>query len=361
VLASLLKPVDDTRMLEKIGATLADSGLYQVFIIGFPTATSPGYESITFLPLKAFGRLSFYRLKASFEVFRKIHQVKPEHIIINTPELLWVAIVNRIFFGRKITYDVLENYYRNIRFTETYPTWIRFWLAPLVRAIEIVSAPFIHHFLLAEKGYANEFSFAKPYVVLENKLPETIANGFTTQAPLNRLIFSGTLAPTTGILEALELCNGLHKVDPNYTLTIIGYAADIAFLKQLKSKIANKPFIQLIGGGHLVPHNQILHEVSKAGVGIVIYEVNPSTVSSIPTKLYEYLALGKVILVRHNEASHSLVQRLKAGVIIPYKLNFITLDQQIKSASNKYITPPDIYWESQSEKLLKAINVIGLE
>ena len=34
VIASVLKPVDDSRMYEKIGLTLAESGRYDVHVIG---------------------------------------------------------------------------------------------------------------------------------------------------------------------------------------------------------------------------------------------------------------------------------------------------------------------------------------
>jgi hypothetical protein len=360
VLASLLKPVDDTRMLEKIGATLASTGLYEIFIIGFPTATQHHYQNITFLPLRPFDRLSLNRLKATLEVAKKIHEVKPELIIINTPELLWIAIANRIFFGRKIIYDVLENYYRNIRFTAIYPVWIRFWLAPLVRAIEVLSSPFVNHFFLAEDGYSNELSFTKPNVILENKLPKTIADKFVKPGTLNRLIFTGTLAPTTGILESIELCVGLHLVNPNYTLTIIGYAADRTFLKQLQSKIEDKPFIKLIGGDHLVPHHQILHEISQAGVGIVIYKVNQSTISSIPTKLYEYLALKRVVLIKHNEASHQLVLGLNSGIVLAETPDFRVLDKQLKTQNFTHATPPTVFWESDAVRLLDSISKLYL-
>jgi hypothetical protein len=355
VLASLLKPVDDTRMLEKFGATLAASKEVEVFIIGYPTAGTTQSKTITLLPLKPFKRLSINRLKASLEVLKIIHEVKPELIIINTPELLWVAIVNRIFFGRKVIYDVLENYYRNIRFTKVYPTWIRLPLALGVRCVERLSTPFIHNYFLAEKGYVGEINFAKPNLILENKLPQHIADSFLNNAPSTRLVFTGTIAQSTGIMEAISLCDGLYAIDKRYSLTIVGYCADPSFLVELKSQIVGKDYIKLIGGDHLVPHTQILNEISKAGVGIVIYKVNPSTINSIPTKLYEYLALQKTILIRHNSDSHQLVERLRAGIILPERPDFRALDEQLKAIPYQPTTDPTLYWESQAASLAECL------
>jgi glycogen synthase len=351
VLASLLKPVDDTRMLEKIGATLAHEEGLEVFIIGYPTTANIKPENITLMPLKPFGRASVNRLKASLEVLKKIHEVKPELIIINTPELLWVAILNRILFGRKIIYDVLENYYRNIRYTEVYPKWIRLPLALLTRLAERLSAPFLHQFFLAEKGYETELRFAKPRLTLENKFPEEIARKFYNNAPVTHLIFTGTIAPTTGVIEAISLCKGLHAVDQNYSLTIVGYCADPSFLNELKTRISGKDFIKLIGGDHLIVHSEILSEISKAGTGIVIYKINPSTICSISTKLYEYLALGKTVLIRHNDESHKLVERLNAGIILSDNVDFKDVDRQLKSSEQQQKTDASLYWESQAAAL----------
>jgi hypothetical protein len=308
------------------------------------------------LPLKSFRRERVNRLKSSLELLRKIHEVKPELIIINTPELLCVAILNRIFFGRKIIYDVLENYYRNIRFTTVYPTWLRLPLALVTRLVELISAPLIHYFFFAEKGYDAELKFSKPRLILENKLPEGIAKKFYNKSPVTQLIFTGTIAPTTGIMETISICEGLHEVDKTYSLTIVGYCAEPTFLTELKDRISGKHFINLIGGENLVPHGQILHEISKAGTGIVIYKINPSTVSSIPTKLYEYLSLRKTILIQHNDESHQLVQRLKAGIILSKPIDFISLDRQLKSYEDQEAKPdPTLYWESQATSLAECL------
>ena len=89
VLASVLKPVDDTRMYEKIGVSLADRGNYEVYIIGYPSLHRYiESTSIHFLPLKPFQRLSLQRLLAPFKILKKTIQVQPDLLIVNTHELL---------------------------------------------------------------------------------------------------------------------------------------------------------------------------------------------------------------------------------------------------------------------------------
>lgn len=359
VLASVLKPADDTRLFEKIGMTLSATGEIEVTIIGYQVEALPKNADINFDSLPAFKRTSWKRLLVPWIIFRKINRVKPELIIINTPELLLVAILNRIFFGRKVVYDVLENYFRNIRYTTVYPSLLRLPLAAVVRLMELIASPLIHQFLLAEKGYSVELGFAKPYTFLENKLPKSIAANFTKQktSGYSKLIFTGTLATTTGVFEAIRLCQKLYQLDSSFSLTIIGYSPVPETLTQIKNEIKGCSYITMIGGDQLVPHAQILTAISQADFGIVIYPTNPSTQSSIPTKLYEYLALKLPVLIRHTAESHQLVTECRGGIILEAAPHFPTLSNALKTF-NIVPSPPDfIFWESQTKFFLNSLNL----
>ena len=359
MLASVLKPVDETRMLEKIGATLHNSGEYEVTIIGYPSTSEVKHQGIQTYSLPAFKRFSWARLMAPWAIFKKINQVKPDVIIINTPELLFIAALNRILFGRKIIYDVLENYYRNLRFTQTFSQLIRWKLAHIVRLTEVLTSPIIRHYFLAEKGYTQELGFANPYTVLENKLPKSVATQNENKGTgYSKLIFTGTLATTTGVFEAIHLCKELHKIDSTFSLTIIGNSAQPEVLSELKKSIQTSSFINLIGGDRLVPHAEILEEISKADVGVIIYPPNPSTESSRPTKLYEYLALKIPILIRHNQESHELVRNCQAGIILNENPDVTQLAQELKSKRLNSTLPDSIFWETEGEKLLNSLKMI---
>lgn len=359
VLASVLKPIDDTRMLEKLGATLTQSGEYEVTIIGYPSIAGSLDSKIPLIPLKPFTRFSVERLLVPWRIFRLINQVKPEIIVINTPELLLMSIFQKIFFGRKVIYDVLENYYRNVRYSNAYAVALRPVLSLFVRGIELLTKPFISLFILAEKGYEEELDFVNPHVVAENKLPQLMANRYSKgqKKGYHRLIFSGTLAPTTGILETIEHAKKLHAIDQYYSLTIIGYCALEKFLEQIKDEISGCDFIQLIGGSSLVPHSQILEEICKADVGFAIYKINLSTESSIPTKLYEYLALRLPTLISHNIQSHELLTRLRAGIILPLCPNYDQLNDQLKQLELP-LTDPDLFWDQEGERVLNALKLL---
>lgn len=342
-------------MLEKIGATLAAEG-FEVFIIGYPSSGKINAPGITVVPLPQFNRISFKRLLVPWIIFKKINQVKPDTVIINTPELLLVTILNKIFFGRKVVYDVLENYYRNIRYTQTYLPVFRFLLASMVRLTEVVFSPFIDRFLVAEKGYVPELKFVRKPVILENKLPKKVAEKFKLdRSAYHDMLFSGTLAPTTGVFEAIQLSKDLHAINASYTLTLIGYAAVPEVLTKIRKEIAGASFINLIGGDKLVPHEDILQAICKAGTGIVIYPPNPGTESSIPTKLYEYLALKLPVIISHTADSTELVRQCQAGLILHNGFNPGILNEQLANSTFTFTCGEDIFWEAEATKLIEAL------
>ena len=91
VIASVLKPVDDTRMSEKIGCSLAEAG-HEVHICGFSTLAKNQSKAF-WHPLSHFSRISLQRLMAPFVLYRKIKELKPELLIITTHALLTVALL----------------------------------------------------------------------------------------------------------------------------------------------------------------------------------------------------------------------------------------------------------------------------
>lgn len=357
VLASVLKPVTDTRMFEKLGCTLAENPEMDVHIIGFPAGTLPYAKGITFHEVfrKPFYRLSVQRFVAWFKILIRLCRLRPNIIIVTTHELLAAACLCRCFFGSRLYYDVQENYFYNIRHTPAFPVWLRLPLAAWVRAKERLLAGCVDGFLLAERGYIQELKFARPYVVLENKLPKRFVRASTCNNRL-RLLFTGTLAPTTGVLQAIEVAVNLHRIDARITLTIAGHVTQKHFLARIQEKVSAHPFINLRAGLHPIDHTLILNEISQAGTGIIIYPPNPSTASSIPTKVFEYLGMGLPVLVRHNTATHQLVNQCQGGIVLPQVIDYEWLYQELMHLPPP-LTHPQLYWESQVHELRKILNI----
>lgn len=355
MLASVLKTVTDTRMYEKLGLSLARHFSAEVHLIGFPAET-PAVEGIYFNKIfnKPFSRISIRRLLAPVKVLITLFQLRPDVVIITTHELLLIGALYKLLTRAKLYYDVQENYYYNIRFTPAFPKPMRLPLAIYVRAKERLLSRLINYFFLAEKGYVDELTFAKPFIVLENKLPVQFATGENRNNRLH-LLFTGTLSETTGVWQAIELAEALYRVNNQVRLTVIGHAPTERFLKKLREVSLNLPFVHLTAEPFPLPHPEILRAIRQAGTGIIIYPPNPATHSSIPTKLYEYLGMGLPVLIRHNQPSHDLVMRCHGGLILKEKPDYQVLATEIQRLQPP-APDPTLYWESEVPKLREIFN-----
>lgn len=318
LIASVLKPVNDIRMYEKIGTTLGKISTVDVHIIGAKSrATDSSFA--TFYPIFSTKRWHFSRFFTSWNYFNIIRKVKPEVCIITTHELLIVTCVNKILFGGKIIYDVQENYAKNALYGNTFPIGIRQIIAGWVRLKELMCTPFIDAYLCAEKCYLQELPFIlhRPYLLLENKPIETnTVRSNIVQFQFGqsiRFLFSGTLSTSTGVLDALHWVVRFHSVYPATEATFIGYCSRTSEWEQLKKAAEPYSFVRIIGGNSYVKPSEILSVIPQHHFGLLAYQVNPATQNRIPTKLYDYLYWKLPILYTPNTMWEDKIKKVGAG------------------------------------------------
>jgi len=324
VIASVLKPIDDTRMFEKFGLSMAKTNKYAINIIGFASKNVRSHEGIQFHSLGNFSRLSWSRLRASWKVYRHYLKVKPKILIVNTHELLIVTVLYKIFYGGKIVYDVRENYYRNIRHTRAFSPLVRPFVAIWVRFKERLTKPFFNHFILAERVYQEQMSFLpSSAIVIENKY-QSIQPASQVQRPqlpdTIDLIYTGTISRDNGAFEAIAIAKALHEIDAAIRLKIVGYCAIKDDLKDLQAAIKEEDFIELIGGDYLVPHPQIVEEIANADFGFVLKKPNNGiNDEKILTRLFEYTANHLPIIMLNNPTWISFCNEFNAAIPIDHE------------------------------------------
>ncbi|MBS1559731.1 MAG: glycosyltransferase [Bacteroidetes bacterium] len=357
VLASVLKPADEPRMYERMGQSLADNG-YEVFIVGSTPSSDWATNGILFLAHQMPSRLSLQRIILRYKILKKIFKVRPEILIVTTHELLGAAILYRLLTGKKIIYDVQEDYFKNILYTDAFPKAIKHSIAFFVRLKEIAASFFISRFILAERCYVHEIRFSKnKSIIIENKfrLPQNY-----TRMPLPetvQLLFSGTLAESTGVFQAIDLTKKLHSLNSKIKLTIIGYCALPQTLELIKKDIANFSFIQLIGGDKFVPHPEIVKRIAQANFGLICYPPSPHLENKIPTKLYEYMSCQLPIIVQDHELWKKTCAPYNAAIPVNFeKPNIHELITQMSRQAFYTSSPDNTTWQSEEKKFVNVIH-----
>ncbi len=358
-IVSVLKPIDDTRMYEKIGLSLGESTKYDVKIIGFPANKAQYAPNINFFPLPFFKRLSPGRIRAHRYIRNLLRQLAPDLVIVTTAELLPMLIRLKKRLPFQLVYDVQENYSLNLSSQGFYPYPVAQLLGVWIRKMERKAAKSIDYFFLAEAVYAQQLTWLPDdrYSILENKCRMTLETTVRKRGT-RRLLFTGTLARQTGVLQAINLAKALHEADPEITLQIFGYAPDKKFRRRLLALIADLDFVHATGVDRLIPHQHVLNAIHEADAGIICYPDHPSTRGKVPTKLYEYLAMELPIFIPSESALFDRLKKYPAA--LPFDLQNVQPDQLLatwKTTHFYQISPGnEVTWKSQEHLLLKIIN-----
>ncbi|MDX2190479.1 MAG: glycosyltransferase [Bacteroidota bacterium] len=362
VIASILKPVGDPRLFEKFAQTLAKSGKYNIFIVGYEGSYMNIYPNIRFKPLFKFYRISLSRVFAPFKFFMYVLKVYPELIIIQTHELIWAAVLFKKLTGAKLIYDIQENYYLNHFYSNSYLLPIKYFNALYIRLKELLTWESFNHIIFAEKCYVDEMKFIKKnFTVIENKFKQQkVLESKRSNKNLDakRILFSGTLSKYSGVYHAIELVRKLHHRDPSYYLVIVGYAPESSVRKRIKYITKRKKYIKLIWDDQPVNHLEILREIEKSDFGLIAYEPNKISKDRIPTKLFEYIGMQLPIICWKNENWDAYLQKYNAGISIDYKN--INADQLIEDLNksefyNIQYSKEEVLWESEENKLLEIV------
>ncbi len=302
VIASALKPVTDPRMYEKMGMALVRRENHEVHVMGFCSRKHVRVPNMYFHELLCANRLSWKRFTVSLKYYKKLLEVKPDVVIVNSPDLLTVTVIYKILFRPAFIYDIRENYYYNLVHGAAFPVFTRNMFAWFVRGVEWCTRPFADGYLLAERCYEWELPFVKgKYAILENKYePLTDVLVVPRRRGRFRLLYTGTIAESYGIYEAVALAKALHLVDTRYSLTVIGYAARPAERQRLRELVEDAPYIRLAGVDQPVPHEEIIRAIGEADFALAPYQSNRSFRDKIPTKFYEYIYHRIPFLISRN-------------------------------------------------------------
>lgn len=370
LLASVLKPLDDTRMYEKFGRTLAERPAVQVHVAGrqapFPAAGPPNLQTHALL---AGTRLSWARLAAQGRYWRLLRRLRPELVIVHAPELLPLTLLWQVLGPqRRFVYDVRENYALNIRSQAVYPAWLRGLLAAAVRGLETLATRRAARIVLAERSYADELPFATPSrtVTLENKyqpLPGSVSLGQARPMPAPgeplRLLYSGTISRLNGVFEAVGFVQKLREQWPSVHLTIIGVCQQPDVLAELQAVVALDASLTLVGGANLVPHARIVAEIQRSHLGLLAYQPHPSTARCVPTKLFEYLANSLPVLTSTAALWTPMVLDLQAGLAVSFKPPFDNPDIIKRLVARPFYPqgpPSEAFWAGEATKLWAVVD-----
>lgn len=296
---TVLNPVRHARIFHKLAMSQAKMG-YRVSIVGQGTSTHiKESNGVTLYSLAAFSRLSFQRLLIGWRLLWYVRKIKPDVVVLHTPELLWVGWIVHFIGTKKVLYDVHENYAENTQLGTHYPSWLKRPLAAFIRWREKRAVRWLTGVSYAELSYDNMLEAPEDKkIVLRNSFVSIPSTTNISLPDKPYMLYTGTLARAWGVMETLVLWKKIQAIRP-LMLVVAGFGYDEKLLDEIEIFVQASGFpnrFRLIGGRTYVPYEQIIALIQSCWFGTALYHPLPQTIHKLPTKFYEYGALGKPLL-----------------------------------------------------------------
>jgi hypothetical protein len=360
-IASVLKPVKDTRAYYRFGLSMRETNKYKINIIGFSTKKESPDKFINFISLYSKQRNNYSRIFSNLILIKLLFKDKPKVLIVSTYELLPAAVFSKFFLGFKLIYDVQENYSLNISQNKTLSGFKKHAALILINFIELGSRYFVDHFFFAERCYREELKKFKPHSILENRFYgklKVIEPCYFNPKETLTFLMSGTLTEVYGILNGIQWFKAIHRHFPKSRLLIIGHVPLESFMENLSEAVSGYPQIQLSASNTPLKYEKILNAYNEADIILMPFHQIPSISPKIPSKLYESLALGKPCLISPNKKWNQILSPYPGGMEIDFSdLENCKSSFEVFLAKQFFVSSPgnEVLWSSQETEFLEVI------
>lgn len=359
LIASSLKPTQDTRAWGKLGISLRETNRYALNIIGFSSKKEENLSNATFYSSFAKPGFALSRVVSMLRLVQILVRVRPKILICCTYEFLPVASFFKNIIGYRLVYDVQENYVANLDLNPLLSDSKKVKAAKLIRKMEATNA--VDLYFLAERCYRNEMPLKSPFLVLENRYQGQVSEksqmNFGQKKEFSFLI-SGTITPAFGVSEAIIWFIEILKKYPKSSLLIMGQVTLPYYQHALEKIAGNNPQITFQTSPFPVSHKAILNAYSEVDFALLPYQNHPAIRDKMPTKLFEAAALGVPVLVSPNPTWLDFLNNFEGGFPIDF-LNVesaITQFDQAKLQTFFTERPSEsILWQSQEHTFLQSI------
>jgi glycosyltransferase involved in cell wall biosynthesis len=357
----------DPRIFDKQCRTISKAG-YRVSLIA-PNDKNEMVDSIDIVPIPQAKNRLMRMIVSTLSALLQAHKVKAEIYHVHDPELLMAGVLLKLLTGKKIIYDVHEDYAKQMLSKEYIPSIARKSVAAFTKIAERLLSGVFDGVVAATDDILKNFSHMEKAVTVSN-FPR-LDNYVSKERIGDRhkkvfdIVYFGGLSRIKGLsntAEALDLIESGEEV----RLTLCGsfdppeYEAEI-----MQSGGSGK--IRFLGWQDLSTIRELMF---SADIGVICFLPEPNHVKAVPNKLFEYMAAGLPVIASNFSLWKDYVEGNGCGICvnpqdpqeiagaIGYLIDRPALRQKMgergrKACREKY------NWENEGRKLLRLYAQVG--
>jgi glycosyltransferase involved in cell wall biosynthesis len=225
-----------------------------------------------------------------------------------------------------------------------------------------------NHIIMPEKNriayFKKKYSNIPEPLLLENfpcksEIPTKAFDLFRDTYPINKgqkiILYTGSMGPGRYIEELIDsmmICNA------EFTLVILGRAfkgyEETIHAKIKKLSLADRVFLHAP-----VPHSEILRYMASCDIGTAFYcDTDLNNYYCASNKLYEYIALNKMLLTNNYPGLLETVESFGQGICLREVTPKTLAEAYVHVSNPGYITPGarKFFWEDNADTLVRLYN-----
>lgn len=352
----------DTRIFYKQIESLRQH--YRVFYFS-PVSGKPTEDWI--IPLYQ-SRSKLGRLRTQLSLLICLSKTKADLYLLHDPELLPLGFLLR-GLGKRVVWDMHEDTFNDIK-TKTYlPSIVRVVVAFTFRALQSFAYRIFNGFILAEDKYGDYFPRSVKTCVVHNyPLLDRLRPYRDTARQSNTVVYIGSISSNRGVYQLLDIIELLKKQIASIRLVLIGPFTDVALEKNVHDLIKGKRLEHNVELRGKIRNIDAYPVIAQCMVGVALLLPEPNFAKSLPTKMFEYMALGLPVVVSNFPLWKDIVERHDAGASVdPFDTeaaseaiySMLTDPQRFERLSTNASTAASLYsWETESRTLLDFLSRI---
>ena len=318
----------DDRIFERACVGLADSGVKTIYIASpemkhyvsdLGQTNNEAYTDIKGVRIYWIKQRKGWRrrLYSSMEATKLAEQLNPDIIHFHDPDLMpWMYGLARK--GKKVIYDIHENYASRMEKLSFLPAFARNQLAKLYRRFE-------NFYINRYAGAVVVTEALKDLINCKNKNVLTIGNlpylKLLSEIKLSSetfnettIVTSGTINPSRNGVETICAIPFLQKAKDEVKFLFAGKYAK-GYEEAIEAKAKEFSAENMVRTEGMLPYLENFQRISKAHIGCVFYEDNPNNRIGLPNRIFEYMYCGLAILGDNYPEIKRVVDKAQCGIV----------------------------------------------
>lgn len=301
----------DVRIFTKISRALARNG-YKVLLLAPHTKD----ETVDGVMIEAIPRSTnrFSRMiVTSWRVGRKALASKAKVCHFHDPELMPAGIILKLF-GRKVIYDVHEDYSKTIATKTWIPQLLRRPLVLAIQSIEWLTALCADRVFAATPTIARHFPPKKTIALQNFPIHDEFGVGerkldYAQRASV--VTYVGNLTPERGSIEMVRAI-GLVDQRLDASLHLAGNIIPPSLYKEMQ-QTDGWDRVTSFGFCDRAKVNEIL---AQSRIGLVVLHPHPNYVNALATKMFEYMSVGLPVVASDFPLWRQIIEDCGAGLLV---------------------------------------------